>query len=105
MSDLVCQNSTLLGPFVVRKVDAMPQPGLHAPAASRKLGVSAATLRHPHCAKSTGDRNMRAPVAKPVHVATSPMNACTRGLLPWHLLTSVHCCQDCCRGGPPRAAL
>ncbi len=65
------------------------------PAHSMKRGVAPATPLHPKRSNRMGDTNMSVPVTRPVHMATSPMNAChTAGL---HLLPSscnIHWCRS-----------
>ena len=46
------------------------------PAHSMKRGVAPATPLHPSRSNRMGDTNMSVPVTRPVHIATSPMNAC-----------------------------
>ncbi len=46
------------------------------PAHNMKRGVAPATPLHPSRSNRMGDTNMRVPVTRPVHMATSPINAC-----------------------------
>ena len=46
------------------------------PAASRKAGVAPATPFQPQRLNRIGEMHIRVPVTMPVHMATSPMNAC-----------------------------
>lgn len=72
---------SMAGPTVVAAVEGSSvystTPAKNGmPAQSMKTGVAPATPRHPRRSNKTGDANMRVPVTRPVHMATSPMNAC-----------------------------
>lgn len=89
----------MAGPMVVAAVDGrrvyrtMPAKN-GMPAHSMKVGVAPATPLHPRRSNRTGDTNMRVPVTRPVHMATSPMNACrytTTKDEPWAAVATLAC--------------
>lgn len=51
------------------------------PVQQRKFGVILATPFQPNRLKIQGDTSIKVPVTIPVHIATSPMNACRRILI------------------------
>lgn len=59
------------------RVNAMHPMKNGTPVKRRKLGVALATPFHPTRVNKVGDMSIMTPVTIPVHMATSPINACT----------------------------
>lgn len=82
MAPAMTRNLSMAGPRVAAAVEGSrvysttpAKKGM--PAHSIKRGVAPATPLHPSRSNRMGDTNMRVPVTRPVHMATSPMKACS----------------------------